>query len=134
MTKTVRYLVQLIAAILITGGGITIICFMVFWYHPAGCKQGGGIFLGKWAWNSLNLKNEEPYLHSIAGIMAAMRSGLAVAPVGRHVVPDDARIIGPSEGFLPLPVAGVCLRRAASARDVTIHKLAAHVRNSFMAT
>jgi DNA-binding transcriptional LysR family regulator len=92
----------------------------------------------RWAIEALETKTRSFHIAymspSIAGILAAVRSSLAVAPVGRHVVPDDVRIIGPAEGFPSLPVAGVCLHRAANARDVIIHKLAAHVRNSFMAT
>lgn len=91
----------------------------------------------RWAIESLETKNRSFHIAymspSIGGILAAVRAGLAVAPVGRHVVPDDVRIIGPAEGFPTLPVAGVCLHRAANARDVIIDKLAAHVRNSFLA-
>ncbi len=68
---------------------------------------------------------------SIAGILAAVRSGLAVAPVGLSVVADDVQIIGSRQGFPPLPLAEVCLFKAANSKNALLEPLANHVKKSF---
>ena len=68
---------------------------------------------------------------SIFGILAAVRSGLAVAPVGLSVVTDDIRIVGPEDGFPELPKADIRLHKAVNSKNILIEKLAGHVRTSF---
>ncbi len=68
---------------------------------------------------------------SISGILAAVRAGLAVAPVGLNVVGKDLRIFGSEDGLPALPVAGVCLYGAGNVHNPLIKNLATHVRNSF---
>mgnify|MGYP006281513237 CR=1 FL=1 len=67
---------------------------------------------------------------SISGILAAVRSGLAVAPVGLSVVPADARILERREGFPSLPHAAISLHEKMDSPDPLVDKLAVHVRSS----
>lgn len=68
---------------------------------------------------------------SIAGILAAVRSGLAVAPVGLSIVTDDIRILGTGDGFPALPKADIRLHKAVNSKNRLIETLAGHVRASF---
>jgi hypothetical protein len=70
---------------------------------------------------------------SISGILAAVRSGLAVAPVGLSVAGEDTRIIGPEDGFPVLPAANVCLYGTGDLKNPLVKNLAIHVRESFYA-
>ncbi len=67
---------------------------------------------------------------SISGILAAVRSGLAVAPVGLNSVPRDARIVGSREGFPSLPEALISLHKKEESDNPLVDKLAVHVRAS----
>ena len=67
---------------------------------------------------------------SISGILAAVRSGLAVAPVGLSVVPEDARIVNEQEGFPVLPQAVISLHKKTDSANPLVEKLAVHVRAS----
>ncbi|TNF46987.1 LysR family transcriptional regulator [bacterium] len=56
---------------------------------------------------------------SMAGLIAAVQSGLAVALVTRANVPDGARILGPGDGFpIMPPVALEIHRRSGAAAEV----------------
>ncbi len=68
---------------------------------------------------------------SISGILAAVRSGLAVAPVGLSVTGKDTRILGSEDGFPILPTADVCLYGTGNVRNPLVDNLAIHVRKSF---
>lgn len=68
---------------------------------------------------------------SISGILAAVRSGLAVAPVGLSVAGEDTQIIGSEEGLPLLPAADVCMYRNGDVKNPLADKLAIHVRKSF---
>lgn len=89
----------------------------------------------KWAVSALEAENRSYHIAymspSIAGILAAVRSGLAVAPVGLSCVPDDLKILGPQDGFPVLPSARVHLLKAGNAKKSLIEKLALHVKRSF---
>ncbi|MCF8045446.1 MAG: LysR family transcriptional regulator [Desulfarculaceae bacterium] len=67
---------------------------------------------------------------SISGILAAVRSGLAVAPVGLNSVPRYARIVKSREGFPGLPEASISLHKKADSDNPLVEKLAVHVRAS----
>lgn len=69
---------------------------------------------------------------SISGILATVRAGLAIAPVGLSVVTNDLRIIGLEEGFPSLPSATICLHRAFNSKSMLIEKLADHVYEAFV--
>lgn len=47
---------------------------------------------------------------SLAGIQAAVQSGLAVGVMGRSTAPPGTRILGKKEGFDPLPSASIVLK------------------------
>lgn len=68
---------------------------------------------------------------SISGILAAVRSGLAVAPVGASVAGEGTRVIGPEHGFPVLPSAHVCLYRTGHSKNPLKERLATHVREAF---
>lgn len=91
----------------------------------------------KWATTALEEINRPYHVAymspGISGILASVRSGLAVAPVGLSVVGLDDRIIGPEDGFPVLPTANVCLYRNRELQNPLIDNLAAHVRESFSA-
>jgi DNA-binding transcriptional LysR family regulator len=70
---------------------------------------------------------------SISGILAAVRSGLAVAPVGLSVAGEDVEIIGPEDGFPDLPTADVRLYGTGDLQNPLVENLATHVRQSFYA-
>ncbi|MGD9209946.1 MAG: LysR substrate-binding domain-containing protein, partial [Desulfobacteraceae bacterium] len=48
----------------------------------------------------------------IAGILAAVKGGLAVAPIARSSIPAGVRILGPADGFPLLPSAIITLCKA----------------------
>jgi DNA-binding transcriptional LysR family regulator len=89
----------------------------------------------KWATEALEKINRPFHVAymspSISGILATVRSGLAVAPVGLSVVTDDIRIIGPDEGLPVLPMADICLLSVEGLNNPLVHNLAIHVRESF---
>lgn len=47
---------------------------------------------------------------SLAGIQAAVQSGLAVGMMGRSTAPSGTRILGRADGFDPLPSASIVLK------------------------
>lgn len=89
----------------------------------------------KWATEALEAINRPFHVAymspSISGILAAVRSGLAVAPVGLSVAGEDTRIIGPEDGLPVLPAADVCLCATAATKNSLVNNLASHVRQSF---
>lgn len=91
----------------------------------------------KWATEALEEINRPFHVAymspSISGILAAVRSGLAVAPVGLSVAGEGTRIIGPDDGFPVLPIADVCLYGTGEVKNPLVNNLAIHVRESFYA-
>lgn len=89
----------------------------------------------KWATQALEEINRPFHVAymspSISGILAAVRSGLAVAPVAMSVAGKDMRILGPEEGFPVLPTADVCLYGNGNVRNPLVDNLEIHVRKSF---
>lgn len=67
---------------------------------------------------------------SLAGVLAAVRAGLAVAPLAASVVGAGVRVLGEEAGLPPLPSATVSLVRS-SRRDAAADGLADHVRRAF---
>jgi len=53
----------------------------------------------------------------ISGIPAAVRSGLAVAPVALSVAGEEVKILGPENGFPILPITDVCLYRTEDVKN-----------------
>ena len=68
---------------------------------------------------------------SIAGILAAVKAGLAVAPIGGSSLDGSIRVLGPEQGFPLLPVSEVSLHRAANADSELVACFANYVAESF---
>jgi DNA-binding transcriptional LysR family regulator len=49
----------------------------------------------------------------VAGVQAAVRSGLAVAVLARSTMPANSRLLDAADGFAELPGSSVVLRRGA---------------------
>ncbi len=64
---------------------------------------------------------------SIAGIYAAIDTGLAVAVLHRSNARPDHRILGREDGFPPLPEAGVVLLRETARRTPLLDSLERHI-------
>lgn len=68
---------------------------------------------------------------SVAGVLASVRSGLAVAPVGSSMVPDDLRVLGPADGFPTLPAAFISLQTNGTPRSKVVGALGEEVIRAF---
>lgn len=68
---------------------------------------------------------------SVAGVQAAVTSGLAVAVLARSTMPEGARVLGREDGYEELPGSAVVLRRAEGARSGAAEGMAAAIRNAF---
>lgn len=67
---------------------------------------------------------------SIAGILAAVKSGLAVAPIGESTLIHGLRMI-PSDKLPMLPSAAVCLYHSECDEDCVLSNLVKHVIDEF---
>ncbi len=88
-----------------------------------------------WAINALT-KMEMSYRiaytsPSTSGILAAVRSGLAVAPVGISALSNDFRILDAGNGFPELPTAYVSLITSSQRPLPAVESLYEHVIKSF---
>lgn len=68
---------------------------------------------------------------SISAIMAAVRSGAAVAPMGRSIVPPDLKVVGEEQGLPELPQANVTLHRSCQGEAPLISCLAEQIEAAF---
>lgn len=68
---------------------------------------------------------------SISSILAAVKAGLAVAPIGRSSLNDTLRLLGPEDGFSLLPVSEVSLHQARTADSGAVTCFADYVSASF---
>ncbi len=68
---------------------------------------------------------------SISGILAAVRSGSAVAPVGRSIVPPDLKVVGEEQGLPELPQAKVTLHRSRQGEAQLVSCLAEQIEAAF---
>jgi DNA-binding transcriptional LysR family regulator len=68
---------------------------------------------------------------SVAGVQAAVSSGLAVAVLGRSTLPTGARTLGKRDGFPPLPVSKLALRRRAGPAPTAVARMAEAVTQAF---
>lgn len=71
---------------------------------------------------------------SVAGVQAAVTSGLAVAVLAKSTMPMHSRILGAEEGYAELPGSAVVLRRRDSARSRAAKGMAEAVRDAFRST
>ncbi|MDX1422674.1 MAG: LysR substrate-binding domain-containing protein [Kiloniellales bacterium] len=67
---------------------------------------------------------------SVAGIQAAVGSGLAVGVLGQSTLPPGTRRLSAAEGFRELPASTVVLRTAGGATDA-VRSMAAAIREAF---
>jgi DNA-binding transcriptional LysR family regulator len=67
---------------------------------------------------------------SISGILAAVRSGLAVAPIGLSIFTPDLRMV--QQEILPaLPSANICLYQSKGHADNVQLNLVEHIKDEF---
>lgn len=68
---------------------------------------------------------------SVTGIIAVVRTGLAVAPVGLSYLPKQLQRVGPESGFPRLPIANILLHKHESADSELAACFERHVIASF---
>lgn len=68
---------------------------------------------------------------STSAILAAVKAGLAIAPVGRNTISKGFRILGPADGFPELPSAAVTLIKATNPSSKSVEFLAEHITVRF---
>ena len=66
--------------------------------------------------------------HSAMGVLAAVRSGLAVSVIARGTLWPGMRELTPAEGFPPLPSVNVMLCRSNRAGNEAVSRLTDHIR------
>lgn len=67
----------------------------------------------------------------ISGILAAVRSGSVVAPVGRSIVPPDLKVVGEEQGLPELPQANVTLHLSRQGEGPLVACLAEQIEAAF---
>jgi DNA-binding transcriptional LysR family regulator len=89
----------------------------------------------RWAIEALRKKGRAYWIAfvspSISSILAAVKAGLAVAPIGRSSLNNTLRLLGPEDGYSLLPVSEVSLHQARSADSGTVSCFADYVAASF---
>ena len=68
---------------------------------------------------------------SVAGVQAAVSSGLAVGVLGRGTLPAGARTLGEAEGFPRLPVSTVVLRQRPGPLPAATRRMAETITRAF---
>lgn len=68
---------------------------------------------------------------STSAILAAVKGGLAIAPVGRNSIPFGVRILGPADGFPELPSAVITLIKTPRPPSQAVEFLAEHIAVRF---
>ncbi len=88
-----------------------------------------------WAIEALQKKGRAYWIAfvspSISSILAAVKAGLAVAPIGRSSLNESFRQLGPEDGFPLLPVSEVSLHQARTADSNAVTCFADYVAASF---
>ncbi len=94
-----------------------------------------GCVYRKWALEELQKMGKRYWISfvspSISSILAAVKAGLAVAPVGTGSLVDSLSVLGPHNGFPLLPVSEVSLHRSTSADNELVACFANYVTESF---
>lgn len=67
---------------------------------------------------------------SMAGLLAVVRSGQAIAVLTQAAVPDDLRILPPDESLPALPSVGLVVKTARSRVPALVEQFAEHLRNT----
>jgi DNA-binding transcriptional LysR family regulator len=68
---------------------------------------------------------------SVTGIIAAVKSGLSVAPLGKSYLPEKMKTLGPESGFPVLPTADILLHKSPAADSEPTACFEQHVVSSF---
>jgi DNA-binding transcriptional LysR family regulator len=101
---------------------------------PVAVYHDGCVFR-KWALDALgDLGQPHRIVYvstSVTGILAAVGSGLAVAPIGLSYMPEHLRALGPESGFPLLPTARIVLHASPAAAGEPAVCFARHVAASF---
>ena len=91
----------------------------------------------QWAEESLRAIGRQYWIAfvspSIASILAAVKAGLAVAPVGLGSMTEGLRHLGREQGFPLLPISEVSLHRSALSASEAVDCFATYVSESFRA-
>ena len=94
-----------------------------------------GCVYRKWAEESLRSVGREYWIAfvspSISSILAAVKAGLAVAPIGLGSMTEGLRPLRPEQGFPLLPVSEVALHRSSAADNNLVDCFANYVAESF---
>ncbi|WP_419659463.1 transcriptional regulator, LysR family [Desulfosarcina variabilis str. Montpellier] len=94
-----------------------------------------GCIYRRWAEEALRAEGRQYWIAfvspSISSILAAVKAGLAVAPIGIGSLTEGLRPLHPEHGFPLLPVSEVSLHRSASANNELVDCFANYVVESF---
>lgn len=94
-----------------------------------------GCLYRKWAEDALRKEGRRYWIAfsspSLSSILAAVKAGLAVAPIGGGIQDETLRILGPESGFPLLPFSEVTLHKSRSADDALVTCFADYVIQSF---
>lgn len=94
-----------------------------------------GCLYRKWAEEALRKEGRRYWIAfsspSLSSILAAVKAGLAVAPIGGGIQDESLRILGPESGFPLLPISEVTLHKSRSADDALVTCFADYVIQSF---
>lgn len=71
---------------------------------------------------------------SLSAVQAAARAGLGVGILSRSAITDDLRILGPDDGFPPIPPARIALYRGSKATEEAVDLLAAFLTENLEET
>ena len=97
-------------------------------YHE-GCRYR------QWALEALHEIGKEYWISfvspSITSILAAVKMGLAVAPIGASIVNESLRVLGPETGLPILPVSEVRLYQSQTVKNEPVACFADYVTQSF---
>lgn len=70
---------------------------------------------------------------SVAGVAAAVASGIAVAVLARSTIPTGSRALAAAEGFTPLPGSDVVLQHAPGLASPAVTAMRGMIREAFAA-
>lgn len=86
----------------------------------------------KWALEALDGINRRYRIAyqspSVAGVVATVSAGLAVAIMLATIVPQEFRILGQEDGFPDLPAASIVLKRAPNKASAAMECMAQHIQ------
>lgn len=68
---------------------------------------------------------------SVAGVQAAVASGLAVAVLGKSTLPEGARVLTHNDGFPRLPGSNITLQQKAGRQSEAVEFMARSIINAF---